>query len=194
MFPSPDETNQRSVWNAIGDLAIVDLAPDLLVGDVYTGELGSPSTYAQIMRGDIQDPLDASLPRKQLNSRITGCSLPKHTAETVARFAATDPGRREVISRFTRLTKEGLSPTLRAGTGPDQGSFTAPRPIHPVYPRCITVREAARLHSIPDWFVLDATKWHGFRQVGNAVPPLMARAVAKGIVATRCQPSSPREN
>ena len=32
----------------------------------------------------------------------------------------------------------------------------------------LTVREAARLHSFPDWFRLHRTKWHGFRQVGNA--------------------------
>jgi DNA (cytosine-5)-methyltransferase 1 len=40
------------------------------------------------------------------------------------------------------------------------------------------VREAARLHGFPDWFRPSAAKWHGFRQVGNAVPPLLARAVA----------------
>ena len=45
----------------------------------------------------------------------------------------------------------------------------------------ITVREAARLHSYPDWFRSHATKWHGFRQIGNSVPPLLARAVAAGL-------------
>jgi DNA (cytosine-5)-methyltransferase 1 len=43
------------------------------------------------------------------------------------------------------------------------------------------VREAARLHSYPDWFRLHVTKWHGFRQIGNSVPPLLARAVASKI-------------
>jgi DNA (cytosine-5)-methyltransferase 1 len=45
------------------------------------------------------------------------------------------------------------------------------------------VREAARLHSFPDWFRLHQTKWHGFRQVGNAVAPLVGRAVGSSIVA-----------
>jgi DNA (cytosine-5)-methyltransferase 1 len=48
-------------------------------------------------------------------------------------------------------------------------------------PRCITVREAARLHSYPDWFRFHITKWHGCRQVGNSVPPLLAKAVAEEI-------------
>jgi DNA (cytosine-5)-methyltransferase 1 len=47
----------------------------------------------------------------------------------------------------------------------------------------IAVREAARLHGFPDWFGFHATKWHGFRQVGNAVPPPLARAVARTVVA-----------
>jgi DNA (cytosine-5)-methyltransferase 1 len=43
------------------------------------------------------------------------------------------------------------------------------------------VREAARLHSYPDWFRLHVTKWHGFRQIGNSVPPLLARAAASKV-------------
>jgi DNA (cytosine-5)-methyltransferase 1 len=46
----------------------------------------------------------------------------------------------------------------------------------------ISVREAARLHSMPDWFRLHTTKWHGFRQIGNAVAPLVGRAVGREIV------------
>jgi DNA (cytosine-5)-methyltransferase 1 len=41
----------------------------------------------------------------------------------------------------------------------------------------------ARLHGFPDWFRLHATKWHGARQVGNAVPPPLARAVGLQIMA-----------
>jgi DNA (cytosine-5)-methyltransferase 1 len=76
-----------------------------------------------------------------------------------------------------------LCNTLRAGTDSARGAFTSPRPIHPSLPRVITVREAARLHSYPDWFRFHATKWHGFRQIGNSVPPLLGRAVATQIAA-----------
>jgi DNA (cytosine-5)-methyltransferase 1 len=40
----------------------------------------------------------------------------------------------------------------------------------------------ARLHGFPDWFRLHVTKWHGARQIGNSVPPPLARAVAKSII------------
>ena len=40
----------------------------------------------------------------------------------------------------------------------------------------------ARLHGFPDWFRLHATKWHGARQIGNAVAPPMARAIAGKII------------
>ncbi|WP_406566585.1 DNA cytosine methyltransferase, partial [Enterobacter cloacae] len=46
----------------------------------------------------------------------------------------------------------------------------------------MTVREAARLHSYPDWFRFHVTKWHGFRQVGNSVPPMLARSVGLQIM------------
>jgi DNA (cytosine-5)-methyltransferase 1 len=40
----------------------------------------------------------------------------------------------------------------------------------------------ARLHGFPDWFRLHSTKWHGARQIGNAVPPPMARAIAAQVM------------
>jgi DNA (cytosine-5)-methyltransferase 1 len=56
------------------------------------------------------------------------------------------------------------------------------------------VREAARLHSFPDWFRFHQTKWHGFRQVGNAVPPLLAQAIGEKIIGALCVvPSSPQQ-
>jgi DNA (cytosine-5)-methyltransferase 1 len=100
----------------------------------------------------------------------------------------------EPISRFFKLPPEGLSNTLRAGTDAARGAFTSPRPVHYAYPRCVTVREMARLHGFPDWFRLHATKWHGARQIGNAVPPPLAKAVAAQVVkALRLKPSKPAQ-
>lgn len=39
----------------------------------------------------------------------------------------------------------------------------------------------ARLHGFPEWFRFNETKWHGARQIGNSVPPPLARAVANQI-------------
>jgi DNA (cytosine-5)-methyltransferase 1 len=41
----------------------------------------------------------------------------------------------------------------------------------------------ARLHGFPDWFRFHRRKWHGARQIGNAVPPPLARAVASEVIA-----------
>ena len=95
---------------------------------------------------------------------------------------STPNGETEPVSRFRKLDLNGLCNTLRAGTDSARGAFTSPRPIHPTLPRVITVREAARLHSYPDWFRFHSTKWHGFRQLGNSVPPYLARAVASVII------------
>lgn len=72
-------------------------------------------------------------------------------------------------------------PTLRAGTGPEKGSFQAVRPIHYDEPRVINSRKAARLQGFPDWFKLPPTIWHSFRQIGNSVSPIAAEAVLKVI-------------
>src|SRR5262249_40611706 len=109
------------------------------------------------------------------------------------RFSETKGGEVEPISRFFKLAPEGISNTLRAGTDSARGAFTSPRPIHYRYPRCVTVREMARLHGFPDWFRLHATKWYGARQIGNAVAPPMARAIAAQILkAMAVKPSRPR--
>lgn len=105
-----------------------------------------------------------------------------HTKVSVDRFIDTEPGTVEPTSRFFRLHPDKPSNTLRAGTNSDKGAYTAPRPIHYKFPRCITIREAARLHSFPDWFQFHRTVWHGFRQIGNAVAPLFAKKIGDEII------------
>jgi DNA (cytosine-5)-methyltransferase 1 len=140
------------------------------------------SDYAKaLVRGRMDDD-DLSWPRRRSPSMLTASLRTVHASEIVERFAATSPGAREPISRFIRLHDQGIAPTLRAGSTPDRGSFSAPRPIHPTLDRVISVREAARLQGFPDWFRFSAAKWHGFRQVGNSVCPPVARAVAESVL------------
>lgn len=113
---------------------------------------------------------------------MTSSARTGHSNISASRFAATEPGTVEPISRFFKLPPNGLSNTLRAGTDGARGAFTSPRPIHYAHARCVTVREMARLHGFPDWFRMHATKWHGARQIGNAVPPPLARAVAREVM------------
>ena len=116
------------------------------------------------------------------NPTVWGHLGSKHTDQTVQRFAKTIPGTKEPVSRFFKLSSDGLSNTLRAGTASNKGAFTAPRPIHYELPRCISIREASRIHVFPDWFQFHRTIWHGFREIGNAVVPLLAKSLGTEII------------
>jgi len=196
--PIPDLPIGPTVWQAIGDLPDLDRFADLRASDqtdlparTFAAMERRASAYAKAMRGE--DPGDRSHPRHWNPTALTSSARTIHTDLSIERFAATPQGETEPISRFYRLHPKGLCNTLRAGTGSERGAYTSPRPIHPRLPRVISVREAARLHSIPDWFRLHATKWHGFRQIGNAVAPMMGRAVAESIVeALMLKPAKPR--
>lgn len=113
---------------------------------------------------------------------ISGCLGTKHSPKVEARYNKLKSGQRDSVSKSLRLDKKGFCPTLRAGTGPDRGSYQAVRPIHPTSPRVITPREAARLQGFPDWFQFAPSKWHSFRQIGNSVSPIVAEVVLSVII------------
>ncbi|MDJ0658745.1 MAG: DNA cytosine methyltransferase [Crocosphaera sp.] len=171
-----------TVKEAIQDLPEVNQYPELNDQDWVITKYGKPSQYVQNLINSSNLIDDYSYPRNYNKKLLTGSLRTKHTQKSIDRFNKTPPGKIEPISRFLRLHPDGLCNTLRAGTPSNRGAHTSPRPIHPFTPRCITVREAARLHSYPDWFRFHVTKWHGFRQIGNSVPPLLAKAVAKEII------------
>lgn len=190
-----------TVMDALGDLPDPEVFDELVTSDEVQLTQASlaylesrASRLARRLRGLDQDPSDLSHPREWQPDRLTSSLRTLHTELSVRRFRATEQADTEPVSRFYRLPASGLSNTLRAGTGSERGAFTSPRPIHPVAPRVITVREAARLHTFPDWFRLHRTKWHGFRQIGNAVPALLGRAVGQAVVrALNVAPAKPTE-
>lgn len=100
-----------------------------------------------------------------------------HSADMVTRLSGLEPGKRERGSFHDRLHPERPSYTLRAGSG----NFSPLRPVHYKHHRVVTVRESARLQGFSDDF-----RWpdriprlQQYRQVGNAVPPPMAKAFAE---------------
>ncbi|MBI5353452.1 MAG: DNA cytosine methyltransferase [Chloroflexi bacterium] len=112
---------------------------------------------------------------------ISGNFGTRHSPKVQKRYEKLKPGENDPISRSVRLKKNGLCPTLRAGTGSDKGSYQAVRPIHPTAHRVITPREAARLQGFPDWFQFAPSKWHSFRQIGNSVSPILAESILQVI-------------
>ena len=121
---------------------------------------------------NVGDP--TALRRLKTECKSSGTLGTKHSPPVSVRYAGLKPGEVDRISKSRRLDLDGFCPTLRAGTGPDLGSYQAVRPIHPTAGRVITPREAARLQGFPDWFTFSPSKWHSFRQIGSSVSPIVA--------------------
>lgn len=87
-------------------------------------------------------------------------------------------GKQKFKTTWSRLVWNEISPTIdtRFDT-PSNGKNS-----HPVLNRAITAREAARIQSFPDNFIFLGKKVSICKQVGNAVPPLLARAIGKRII------------
>lgn len=184
------ESHPPTVEEALGDFPPLGRFRTLLTRDELTLRedqfeemLRRQSKYVRRINGSVRDPLDLAERRVWNERRLTSVGLASHSDAVIARLRRLRRGERDAVGRLPKLDPSGQSPTLRAGTGRDHGSFTSARPVHYSSPRVISVREAARLHGFPDWFGFHATKWHGFRQVGNAVPPPLARAVARTVIA-----------
>lgn len=158
--------------------AIYDLPP-IASGEgtevsVYQNE--PSSSYQKMMRRDAT---------MLLNHTAT-----RHSKSAIERLEMIPKGKgKEVLPKelltksiysgtWCRLLEDGIAPTIttRFDT-PSSGRFT-----HPVLNRCITIREAARIQSFPDTFRFYGSRTCQMKQVGNAVPPLLAFAVAKQIV------------
>jgi DNA (cytosine-5)-methyltransferase 1 len=112
-----------------------------------------------------------------------------HSADMVARLSTLEPGKRERGSFHDRLHPARPSYTLRAGSG----NFSPLRPVHYKHDRVITVRESARLQGFSDDFLWPdrIPRLQQYRQVGNAVPPPMARAFAECLANQMGWPLDP---
>lgn len=119
-------------------------------------------------------------PSKWALERVDG--LPNHDirihgANVKKRYLLIPQGGRDKIDHTDRIDPNRPSRTVLVGSSAGGG-----RPhIHPFEPRVITVREAARLQSFPDWYVFQGNNTAQYRQIGNAVPPLLAYEIGLKI-------------
>ncbi len=167
-----------TVWSAIGDLPLLRNGEGEEERD-YTRDPRGPfqrrmrdygrraSLYNHVAPRLSEEMLDRirhvpeggswrDIPRRLLPSGMKRAELTDHT------------------KRYGRLKKRGLCCTILTKCDPHWGSY-----IHPTNDRAITVREAARLQSFHDRFRFLGFRSQQFEQVGNAVPPLMAAALAR---------------
>jgi DNA (cytosine-5)-methyltransferase 1 len=176
LFSMPHVGSREAIGNLEGF--------DVFIGD----DIGLPynvvnyNGYSEKYRYDPASDFSLCHHRSHSKKVIYGHSGARHTLDSQRRFLETRCGDTETISRFFKLHPNRPSNTLRAGTDSKRGAYTAARPIHYSLPRCISIREGARLHSFPDWFQFHLTIWHGFRQLGNSVAPLFAKEIGTQIM------------
>ena len=84
-------------------------------------------------------------------------------------------------NKYRRLRWDTPSHTVVAHMARDCSDF-----VHPGVDRFVSVREAARFQSFPDAYRFPGSQFRQFRQIGNAVPPLLGKAMAETIRATIC--------
>jgi DNA (cytosine-5)-methyltransferase 1 len=87
--------------------------------------------------------------------------------------------------KYNRLSWSTLSRSITAHIAKDGYWY-----VHPSESRTLTVREAARIQTFPDKFRFAGTRSHAFTQIGNAVPPALAEAIAAAIIQSFSQPKA----
>lgn len=172
------ELDDVTVWHAIGDLPLLRIGG----GTDLQRHTREPRHWLQeLLRG------------KETN--VFNHVAPNLTADMVTRIRHVPPGGswrdipRELLpagmqrarpndhtKRYGRLAKADRCCTILTKCDPHWGSY-----VHPTTDRALTVREAARLQSFPDRFRFLGDRSRQFEQVGNAVPPWMALAIARQI-------------
>lgn len=157
-FPKPSVNQPLAVKDAIKDL------PALKAGETkneYLAKKKGISEYTKLMRGNC--------------NKLHNHEAPRHPEKTVKRIKDTKPGQ-PIYNNFKqriRLHWDKPSPTQVSGGIRPQFQFG-----HPSQSRGLSVRERARIQSIPDHIQIFGGLVQGRVQTGNAVPPLLAKQIA----------------
>ena len=148
-----------TIKDAIGDL------PSLNPKETKKIQVRAFSEYQKLMR-------------MNTNETVQCHTAPNHPKDTIEKIKNTKPGE-PMYPKFKqriRLAWDILSPTQVSGGIRPQFQFG-----HPEDSRGLTIRERCRIQSFPDDFIVKGGIVQGRVQTGNAVPPLLAKAVALAI-------------
>lgn len=171
-LPKPNGVH-TTVWDAISDLSYLE-----------SGEGTEEQGYRCVPQSDYQRMLRAG------SDELCNHVATRHSEVTLERLEMIAPEcGKEMLPEehhtksiysgtWCRMKKDGIAKTIttRYDT-PSSGEFT-----HPYLNRAITTREAARIQSFPDTFHFYGSKSSQMKQVGNAVPPLLGKAIAERIL------------
>lgn len=168
-----------TVWDAMSDLP-----------EISNGETISPEIYATSPQNSYQEYL-----RNGNNQLTAHCSarvaqinlerlkhIPQGGSWRDIPFDLLPAGlkrarRSDHTKRYGRLHPDALCSTVLTKCDPHWGSF-----FHPTQDRIISIREAARIQSFPDSYQFSGSITQQYEQVGNAVPPLLGKAIGDEIV------------
>ena len=165
-WPNPTHGSSSGLkpFVTVGDALLGDLPP--LNAKEFSDKYSGPPT------NDYQEFL------REGATTLLNHHAPNHPKETIDRIARTKPGEPmyETYKQRIRLHKDKLSPTIVSGGIRPQFAYG-----HPTQPRGMSIRERARLMSFPDKYYFVGGIVQGRVQTGDAVPPLLAFAVANAI-------------
>ncbi len=185
-FEYPAFSEKENTWKTAADL-FADL-PELKPGEGSQWTPYSGATTQYLRKFEIRNgidfvtqhiarphnPRDLKIYEKVLDTwlkekrRLHYHELPEDLKTHTNQHVFTD--------RFKVVDPDGLSHTLVAHISKDGHYYIHPDPVQN---RSISVREAARIQSFPDDYFFEGGRTPAFRQIGNAVPPLMAGEIAK---------------
>lgn len=170
VFPAPFKTEKITSFNAISDLP----ADSVTDGSPYSTEPKSEYQYSA-RKGS----------KGIYNHEITIHS--ERTKEIIA--MVPDGGNyKNLPIELQQMRKVHIAWTRLCSTKPSITIDTGHRHhFHYKWNRIPTVRESARIQSFPDNFIFRSSKTSQYKQVGNAVPPLMAKAIALQLLETLWQ-------
>lgn len=171
-LPKPNGTH-TTVWDAISDLSYLESGE----GAEEQGYRNAPqSNYQRMLRAGSDELCNHIATR---HSKTTLERLEMIAPECGKEMLPEEHHTKSIYSgTWCRMKKDGIAKTIttRYDT-PSSGEFT-----HPYLNRAITTREAARIQSFPDTFRFYGSKSSQMKQVGNAVPPLLGKAIAERIL------------
>jgi DNA (cytosine-5)-methyltransferase 1 len=173
VFPTPSSEAPPTVRDAISDL------PTLAAG-------GSAAEYCDAPRTDLQKRLRGETTKLLLH---TAPAHPDSLLQLIRALPKEGGAIRDLpahlrpksgfYNTYARLRSDAPAPAVTSSIG----RVSSGRHVHPTQDRALTPREAARLQTFVDDYVWEGGRWSIYEQIGNAVPPDLAAAVATPLVA-----------